>query len=101
MLQAPDTLFFQDIDGDDVADVHRVLFTGWSKHDTHAGPSNLRYGLDNWIYGTVGYAGFNGIVGGEHHKFSMGIYRFKPDGSKLEYLRATNNNTWGLGQSED
>ncbi|QNN20905.1 c-type cytochrome [Planctomycetales bacterium ZRK34] len=101
VLQAPDTLYFQDIDNDDVADVRRVLFTGWSKHDTHAGPSNLRYGLDNWIYGTVGYAGFNGVVGGEHHKFSMGIYRFKPDGSKLEYLRATNNNTWGLGQSED
>ncbi|NJR42996.1 MAG: hypothetical protein HC767_10370 [Akkermansiaceae bacterium] len=28
--------------------------------DTHAGPSNLHYGFDNWIYGSVGYAGFRG-----------------------------------------
>ena len=27
--------------------------------------SNLRYGLDNWIYGTVGYSRFNGEVNGE------------------------------------
>ena len=26
---------------------------------------NLRYGLDNWIYGIVGYSGFTGEVGGE------------------------------------
>ena len=31
-----------------------MLFTGWSTADTHAGPSNLRYGLDNWLYGIVG-----------------------------------------------
>jgi uncharacterized protein len=30
----------------------------------------------------------------------MGIYRFKKDGSKLEFLQRTNNNTWGLGFNE-
>src|SRR5262249_22268967 len=34
-------------------------------------------------------------------RFSQGIYRFKPDGSKLEFLRSTNNNSWGLGFSEE
>ena len=43
--QAPDTLFLKDTDGDDKADVRKVLFTGWGTDDTHAGPSNLRYGL--------------------------------------------------------
>src|SRR5205823_2919987 len=33
--------------------------------------------------------------------FRQGFYRFKPDGSKLEFVRSTNNNTWGLGISED
>lgn len=101
VMQAPDTLFLQDTDGDDKADVRKVLFTGWSTRDTHAGPSNLQYGLDNWIYGMVGYSGFYGEVGGERHRFSQGFYRFLPDGSKLEFLRSTNNNTWGLGLSEE
>ncbi|MDR3619127.1 MAG: ThuA domain-containing protein [Paludisphaera borealis] len=99
--QAPDTLFLQDTDGDDKADVRKVLFTGWGTSDTHAGPSNLRWGPDNWIWGIVGYSAFNGTVGGERHQFGQGVYRFKPDGSKLEFLRSTNNNSWGLGFSEE
>jgi len=98
---APDTLFLKDTDGDGKADVRKVLFTGWGTHDTHAGPSNLRYGFDNWVWGMVGYSGFNGKVGGESFKFAQGFYRFKPDGSKLEFLRSTNNNTWGLGFTEE
>jgi hypothetical protein len=99
--QAPETLFLQDADGDGVADRREVLFSGWATNDTHAGPSNLVYGPDNWIYGMVGYAGFNGVVGGEKHSFRQGFYRFRPDGSKLEFLRNTNNNSWGVGFSED
>ncbi len=95
------TEFFQDTDGDDKADVRKVLFSGWGTGDTHAGPSNLRYGFDNWIWGTVGYSGFNGTVGGKSIRFGQGIYRFKPDGSALEFIRSSNNNTWGLGFTED
>ncbi|MDZ7691170.1 MAG: PVC-type heme-binding CxxCH protein [Balneolaceae bacterium] len=54
--QAPQTLFLKDTDGDDKADVRQVLFEGWSQYDTHAGPNHLRYGLDNWIWGAVGYS---------------------------------------------
>src|SRR6185312_3093924 len=77
------------------------LFTGWGTHDTHAGPSNLRYGLDNWLWGIVGYSGFRGTIGDENFRFSQGFYRFKPDGSKFEFLRSTNNNSWGVGISEE
>ena len=99
--QAPDMLFLKDNDGDDVADERRVLFSGFGTADTHAGPSNLRNGFDNWIWGTVGYSGFDGLVGGERLTFRQGLFRFLPDGSRLEYLAATTNNTWGLGFSED
>ena len=99
--QAPDTLFLKDTDGDDRADVRKALFSGWGTNDTHAGPSNLRYGFDNWFYGIVGYSGFDGTVGGEKHVLRQGLYRFKPDGSKLEFLRGTNNNSWGVGLSEE
>jgi putative membrane-bound dehydrogenase-like protein len=99
--QAPDMLFLKDSQGAGHADVRKVLFTGWGTKDTHAGPSNLRYGFDNWIYGTVGYSGFDGEVSGERLHFGAGPFRFKPDGSKLEYLGTTSNNTWGLGWTED
>jgi putative membrane-bound dehydrogenase-like protein len=101
VLQAPDTLFLKDSDGDGRADLRKVLFSGWGTHDTHAGPSNLRWGLDNWVWGIVGYSAFSGTVGGETHRFGQGIFRFKPDGSKLEFIRSTSNNSWGLGFSEE
>jgi hypothetical protein len=101
VLQPPHTLFLKDTDGDGRADERRVLFTGWDTHDTHAGPSHLVHGLDNWVYGMVGYAGFKGTVGGEEHSFRQGYFRFLPDGSKLEFLRNNNNNCWGLGFSEE
>jgi uncharacterized protein len=101
VLQAPDTLFLKDTDGDDRADVNKKLFTGWGIGDTHAGPSNLRWGLDNWVWGIVGYSAFRGTVGGEAIAFGQGFYRFKPDGSKLEFVRSTSNNSWGVGLSEE
>ncbi|MCW3115703.1 MAG: dehydrogenase, partial [Segetibacter sp.] len=98
---APSFLFLKDTDGDGKADVRQPMLSGWGKDDTHAQASNLRYGLDNKIWGVVGYSGFNGKVGDSTMKFSSGLYRFTPDGKKLEYLSTTSNNTWGLGFSED
>jgi putative membrane-bound dehydrogenase-like protein len=96
-----DMVFLQDTNGDDKADVRKVLFTGFNMGDTHAGVSNLRYGHDGWIYATIGYSGFRGTVGGKEHQFSQGVFRFKPDASELEYLQPTTNNTWGLGTTSD
>ena len=98
---APDFVFLKDTDGDDKADVREVLITGWGKSDTHAGPSNLKYGYDNNIWGVLGYSGFQGNVGGKEFNFSQGVYRFAPDASNFEFLGSTSNNTWGLGFSED
>ena len=95
------TLFLRDQDGDGKADERVVLFSGWGMGDTHATASNLRYGPDNWIWGVVGYSGFDGEVNGRRIKFGMGVYRFRPDGSALEFVRSSNNNTWGLGFSEE
>ena len=99
--QAPYFLFLKDTTGDDKADVMQVIMEGWGTSDTHAGPSNLKYGYDNQIWGVLGYSGFNGSVGGEQHEFSQGAYRFSPDGSELEFMGATSNNTWGLAFNED
>ena len=101
VAQMPDILVLLDHDGDDVCDERRVLFTGFGTGDTHAGPSSFRLGPDGWIWGTVGYSGFRGDVGGVHHEFFQAVFRFKPDGSKLERVASTSNNTWGLGFTRD
>ncbi len=99
--QAPHILFLQDTDGDDKADVKKTLFTGFGTFDTHAGPSNLHYGFDNWIWGSVGYSGFQGKVGTpDSLKFGQALFRFKPDGSVMEWMTSTSNNTWGMGFNE-
>ena len=101
VIEAGHTLFLKDNDGDGKADERKILFEGWGTGDTHATASNLRYGPDNWIWGVVGYSGFDGDVGGKRVRFGMGVYRFKSDGSALEFVRSSNNNTWGLGFSEE
>lgn len=98
--QAPHFLFLKDTNGDDKADVKEVLVEGWGTFDTHAGPSNLRYGIDNWIWGVVGYSGFEGTIAGKAQQFGQGIYRIKPDASDFEFMTRTSNNTWGLGFTE-
>lgn len=92
-----DILFLRDVDGDLRADERRVLFAGFHMGDTHAGVSNMRSAPDGWVYATVGYSGFGGEVGGVRHDFSQGLFRFRADGSELEFLQHTTNNTWGLG----
>ncbi|HZB25248.1 MAG TPA: PVC-type heme-binding CxxCH protein, partial [Vicinamibacterales bacterium] len=99
--QAPHILFLKDTNGDDKADVREVLSTGWGTGDTHAGPSNLQYGPDNFIWGSVGYSGFKGQMNGKPMQFSQGLFRFRPDGRDFEFVTASTNNTWGLGFTEN
>ncbi len=101
VFDATQTVFLRDTDGDDVADQRTVLFGDWALGDTHGGPSNMQYGLDNWIWAMQGYNRSKLVVGGQTHEFRQGFFRFRSDGSKLEFIRSTDNNTWGLGISEE
>ncbi|MCG8653415.1 MAG: ThuA domain-containing protein [Pirellulales bacterium] len=96
------TLYLKDTDGDDVADEKSVLFSGWNQGDTHGGVSNFQYGLDNWIWAMQGYNNSTPVANGKQQQtFRQGFFRFRPDGSEIEFIRSTNNNTWGLGISEE
>ena len=99
--QAPHFIFLKDTNGDDKADVKEILIDGWGTFDTHAGPSNLQYGIDNNLYGVVGYSGFEGSIFGQGFKFNQNVYRFNPKRKTFEVLTNTSNNTWGLGLTED
>jgi putative membrane-bound dehydrogenase-like protein len=105
-----ETIYLKDTDGDDKADLRKTLVTGWNMRDTHGQVSNFRYGLDNWYYAMQGYNDSRPVLtdGREVQSFRQGFFRFKVAGegedtavTDLEFLRSTNNNTWGLGISEE
>lgn len=103
-----ETIYLKDTDGDDVADLHETLITGWTLGDTHGGVSNFRYGLDNWIWAMQGYNNSSPKINGQDTQtFRQGFWRFKlsqsdtPKVTDLEFIRSSNNNTWGLGISEE
>ena len=101
VAQAPEMVYLQDTDGDDKFDERTVLFDGFGIWDTHAGPSGLRYGPDNMIWGAVGYSGFENTFDGERIDFKMGVFRFSRDGRFFQPWGQFNNNTWGLGINEE
>jgi putative membrane-bound dehydrogenase-like protein len=84
VCDAPDVLFLEDTDGDDRADVRKVLLTGFATHNAQARVNSLRWGIDNWIYGSCG------LFGGEVRSFSGKTvnlrcdFRFKPDTGDIE-----------------
>jgi uncharacterized protein len=103
-----ETIYLKDTNGDDVADEKTALITNWVLGDTHGGVSNFRYGLDNWVWAMQGYNNSTPHVDGQPMQtFRMGFWRFKlsqtdpPKVTDLEFIRSSNNNTWGLGLSED
>jgi len=102
------TIYLKDTNGDDVSDEKTTLITGWALGDTHGGVSNFRYGLDNWIWSMQGYNNSTPKYDGKTaQSFRMGFWRFRlsqsdpPKVTALEFVRSSNNNTWGLGISED
>jgi putative membrane-bound dehydrogenase-like protein len=104
VAQAPHMLFLKDTNGDDKADEKRTIMTGFPRNDTHGSISNLRYGFDNQVWGSVGYNGFRGTVGGVTYArgaFGSGYFRFVADGSSLDYVARTGNNTWGVAFNEE
>ena len=105
--QAPDVYWLRDIDGDgrcDKPDEKITLYTGFGTGDTHAVISNLRWGMDGWIYATVGYSRGD-IWSGDRKKhfgpISDGVIRFKADGSAIEQFCSKGSNTWGVDVAPD
>src|SRR6185369_11234149 len=51
---APDLLYLKDEDGDGVVDLRRVVWTGFGTKNVQALFNNLKWGIDNWLYGAGG-----------------------------------------------
>lgn len=82
VTSAPDILWMKDTDGDGKADARKVLYTGFPKVNPENRITNLRYGLDNWIY-TANNANAGEITSQDHPErpaiqIRGGDFRFHP-----------------------
>jgi putative membrane-bound dehydrogenase-like protein len=85
---APDILYLADRDGDGVAEVREVLFTGFGDELMERRISDPHWGLDGWIY--FGRGGANHKITGPRLKVPVELpgtdFRIKPDGSAIEAI---------------
>jgi putative membrane-bound dehydrogenase-like protein len=87
---APEILYTKDTDGDGVADLKRVMFSGFGNQNVQALVNGLLWGLDGWIYGVGG--GNGGDIKNHSRPDAKPVsirgrdFRFKPDGSTFEAI---------------
>ena len=96
----PNIWYFADTDGDDKADHREILFgpLGYEK-DTHGMCSSFRMGLDGWVYATHGFNNTSHLKardGSTLDLHSGNVFRFRPDGSRIEKWTSGQVNPFGL-----
>lgn len=107
----PNIWFFDDTNGDGICDTRTILFgpLGWQR-DVHGNCSSFRLGPDGWIYATHGFSNEShfkvrpenlgsakaGDPGTELKVHSGNVFRFRPDGSRVELFSAGQVNPFGL-----
>ncbi|MFK5973883.1 MAG: HEAT repeat domain-containing protein [Flavobacteriaceae bacterium] len=95
---APNITYFKDTDGDGRADLKEVLFTGFFNKNEEAQITNLRFGIDNWIYANnAGHAGeisFSRKPDAPRLNVLGADFRFRLD--RNEFERSTGPGQFGL-----
>lgn len=92
VTSAPDILYAEDTDGDDKADIRKILYHGFGEGNQQHRVNGLRWGLDNWLH--VGNGDSGGIIRSEQTGEEVNVggrdLRIRPDEGKLE---TTSGNT--------
>ncbi len=87
---APEILYAKDTSGDGVADVKKVVFTGFGTENVQGLLNGLLWGPDGWIYGVASSNG--GTIRNVVHPHAKPVsvrgrdFRFRPDGSAFEAI---------------
>ncbi len=88
-----------DTDGDGKADKREVLYDRYGYKDTHGMTGEFQMGFDGWVYACHGFANTSKVKGKGDESIQMqsgNTYRFKPDGSNIEYFTHGQVNPFGL-----
>jgi putative membrane-bound dehydrogenase-like protein len=85
---APDILYAEDQDGDGVADLKRVMYTGFKEGNQQLRVNGLRFGLDGWFYGANGLS--HGQVHAAGSETTLNLthkdFRIHPDTLRIEAI---------------
>ena len=95
---APNILYYKDTTGDGRADLKEILFSGFFTGNEEAQITNLRFGIDNWIYanntGQAGEVHFSENPGGPALQMRGSDFRFRLD--RKQYELTTGAGQFGL-----
>jgi putative heme-binding domain-containing protein len=95
----PDIYRFFDPNGDDRAVGREILYGTYGHKDTHGMTGEFTWGFDGWIYACHGFSNTSHVKGADGSTIDMhsgSTYRFKPDGSHVEYFTHGQVNPFGL-----
>ncbi len=96
----PNIWFLRDTDGDGVCDSREVLYGPFdTTRDTHGMCNAFRLGDDGWIYACHGFNNRSEVAGRDGHRVSLSsgnVFRFRPDGSRIELYTQGQVNPFGL-----
>jgi putative membrane-bound dehydrogenase-like protein len=93
-----DVVRMKDKDGDGKFETRQTIATGFGNDDSHHRVSGLIFGPDGWLYMTTGDsdAHAQGSDGSDATVLRCGgVFRCKPDGSRLENFAFGMRNPWG------
>ncbi len=88
---APDILYAEDTDGDGIADVREVLFTGFNPGNQQHRVNGFQLGLDGWVYAANGDSGgrVKSVATGKAMDIRGRDIRFNPDTGEMETVSAS------------
>lgn len=99
----PNVYFLEDVDGDDKVDERHIVLSGFEYKDTHGMVNNFFRGLDGWIHASHGYANTSHVTDRNGKTIVMqsgNMFRFRDDGSDLEFTTTGRVNPYGHAYDE-
>jgi putative heme-binding domain-containing protein len=90
---------FEDTNHDGQSDDRRPFFGTFGFDDTHGMASSFNWWLDGWVYACHGFRNNSNVSGSDSQQITMNsgnTYRFRPDGSHIEYYTHGQVNPFGM-----
>lgn len=100
----PNIYYLRDTDADGICDRREIILGPFdTSRDTHGMVNALRDGRDGWIYACHGFNNISKIQGTDGHSIELtsgNVFRFKPDGSRVELYTQGQVNPFGMTQDQ-
>ncbi len=99
VFSIPSIYRLRDSKGGEHANSRTALYTQYGRRDTHGLTGSFTWGFDGWIYAVHGFSNDSTVKakdGSSIHMNSGNTYRFRPDGSHIEFFTHGQVNPYGL-----